>query len=163
MNIHFIFIILILTVGFNINIIFINEEFLLFCTLSLFFFIIYQTFRKSINLFFFLRIEFIYISFLYLIKSNKILNCHLYRVLKLLKLKLIKLDFIVLTLNYAFEKLIQKLSSIKSITNLIQFQTFFAFLLTEKNVKVIKINFVNLYLNKIIKILINYDSKNIFN
>ena len=57
----------------NFQIISYGEELIVLLTLLALYIYVYWNFRKSIKMFFFFHIEFVYVSFLYLIKSNKIL------------------------------------------------------------------------------------------
>jgi hypothetical protein len=89
---RFIIFFLIILIGFNTNLFFWNEEFIVFLTLIILFTLIYLNFIKIIRLFFFHRIEFIYFLFLTLIKTNKILISRIRILFELIKINFISLN-----------------------------------------------------------------------
>src|ERR1700735_262429 len=69
MNFYFvIYAYIFFTFFFNLSIIFFNEEFLIGLNLVLFFLVLFSALKKIIKFLFFYKIEYIYFSFLYLIK-----------------------------------------------------------------------------------------------
>jgi hypothetical protein len=147
-----IILLLIILIGFNSNLLFWNEEFIVFLTLIILFILIYNNFIKIIRLFFFYRIEFIYFLFLTLIKTNKILISKIRILFELIKMNFISLNNFYIKFLYISHtsKFVIKLHKICNfITNLI---------FIEK----ININYFNKYwylnnnLNSKIKFLINF-------
>jgi len=149
---RFLIFFLIILIGFNTNLFFWNEEFIVFLTLIILFILIYLNFIKIIRLFFFYRIEFIYFLFLTLIKTNKILISRI-RIL----FELIKINFI--SLNTFYIKNIYILHTSKFI---IKLNKIFNFIINSIFVEKVNINFFNKYwyfnknLNSKIKYLLNF-------
>jgi hypothetical protein len=78
----------------NLNFLFINEEFIIFICLFIFFSALITLIKSNINKYFFNKIQFIYFSFMYLIKINRNLIFKISNLIKILKLKFLKLDVI---------------------------------------------------------------------
>lgn len=88
-----------LFVLFDLNVLFVNEEFLIFICMSILFFLLVSSARKFVNFSFFLRIEFIYFFFIYLILLNiKLIE----KMLSLISLENLKLDTLILSELYNF-------------------------------------------------------------
>ena len=86
-------------VFFDLNILFINEEFLIFICMSILFFLLFSSARKFVNFSFFLRIEFIYFFFIYLITLNiKLID----KMMNLVTLENSKMDTLVISELYNF-------------------------------------------------------------
>lgn len=100
----FFFLILVYSVSllfvlFDLNVLFVNEEFLIFICMSILFFLLVSSARKFVNFSFFLRIEFIYFFFIYLILLNiKLIE----KMLSLISLENLKLDTLILSELYNF-------------------------------------------------------------
>jgi len=141
---------LLILIGFNSNLFFWNEEFIVFLTLIILSILIYINFIKIIKLFFFFRIEFIYFLFLTLIKINKILISRIRILFELVKINFISLNLFYI--NYLYNshtsKYINKINKI--------------FIFTINSNFITKINFVNKIwqlnqgLNPKINFLINF-------
>lgn len=103
-------------VFFDFNVLFVNEEFLIFICMSILFFLIFSGARKFINFSFFLRIEFIYFFFVYLILLNiKLIE----KMLSLVSLENLKLDTLILTELYNFfSESVNELSNSEKLINL---------------------------------------------
>jgi len=149
---RFIIFFLIILIGFNTNLFFWNEEFIVFLTLIILFTLIYLNFIKIIRLFFFHRIEFIYFLFLTLIKTNKILISRIRILFELIKINFISLNIFYINFLYISHtsKFIIKLNKI------------FNFIINSIFIEKVNINFFNKYwyfnknLNCKIKFLLNF-------
>jgi len=148
----FIILLLIILIGFNSNLLFWNEEFIVFLTLIILFILIYNNFIKIIRLFFFYRIEFIYFLFLTLIKTNKILISKIRILFELIKMNFISLNNFYIKFLYISHtsKFVIKLHKICNfIINLI--------LIEKINIKFFnKYWYLNKNLNSKIKFLVNF-------
>lgn len=78
----------------NNTILFINEEFIIFICLTIFFFSLFNFIKKNLNKFFFNKIQYIYFSFIYLIKiQNELLN-KILNFINLSKLQILDLEIV---------------------------------------------------------------------
>jgi hypothetical protein len=149
---RFIILLLIILIGFNSNLLFWNEEFIVFLTLIILFILIYNNFIKIIRLFFFYRIEFIYFLFLTLIKTNKILISKIRILFELIKMNFISLNNFYIKFLYISHtsKFVIKLHKICN------------FIINSIFIEKINIKFFNKYwylnknLNSKIKFLVNF-------
>lgn len=117
----FFFLILVYSVSllfvlFDLNVLFVNEEFLIFICMSILFFLLVSSARKFVNFSFFLRIEFIYFFFIYLILLNiKLIE----KMLSLISLENLKLDTLILSELYNFfSESVHELISSEKLINL---------------------------------------------
>lgn len=151
---------------FDLNVLFINEEFLIFICMSILFFLLFTSARKFINFSFFLRIEFIYFFFIYLILLNiKLIE----KMLNLISIENLKLDSLILVELYNFfsesvkelsnsEKLIS-LFLTKNIVALMNTNIFSSLLLYNSSDFIIKHTYFNNTISKLIELKdINYSS-----
>lgn len=101
---------------FDFNVLFINEEFLTFISMSILFFLLVASARKFVNFTFFLRIEFIYFFFIYLILLNiKLIE----KMLNLISMENLKLDTLILAELYNFFlESVNELSNSEKLVNL---------------------------------------------
>lgn len=156
---------------FDLNVFFINEEFLIFICMSILFFLLFTSARKFINFSFFLRIEFIYFFFIYLI----ILNIKLIeKMLNLISIENLKLDSLILVELYSFfSEAVKEMSNIeklvslfltKNIIILMNTNIFSSILLSNSSDFVIKHFYANNIISKLIELKdISYSSLTIKN